>query len=372
MVQQFGLARFGPDRRARRAPPPPLQPGSRPPHEDSLGERPNNRHIAASILFHLAVLFGIFFLPHAEPAEVVVPLVTLRLDENGAAGSAGGKAGGGGGGGHGSEASSAASQSASAEPPAEASEPTPPEASEPTPPTPTLAPPTPPTPTPPTPDIQPEPQVPQTLAPAPVIVPPPPKPPPPKPVVRPRPPTAKPTPHPPEKAAETPAPVWTPAPTVATQPPPGPSNGQGAPAANAQPGTAATGTASAGPGGAAGVGTGVAGVGPGAFGNGRGPGDDYLDRLRRHLSRFKRFPAEAVKRKQQGTVYVTFVLARDGTVLDAKIQRSSGFPLLDEAALDMLHRASPVPALPASYTGDRASLTIPADFSIGFFDRMFN
>src|SRR5258708_32134199 len=97
MVQQFGLARFGPDRRARRAPPPPLQPGSRPAHEDSLGERPNNRHVAASILFHLAVLFGIFFLPHAEPAEVVVPLVTLRLDENGAAGSAGGQARGGGG-----------------------------------------------------------------------------------------------------------------------------------------------------------------------------------------------------------------------------------------------------------------------------------
>src|SRR5258708_15397209 len=174
MVQQFGLARFGPDRRARRAPPPPLQPGSRPAHEDSLGERPNNRHVAASILFPLAVLFGIFFLPHAGPAEVVVPLVTLRLDENGAAGSAGGKAGGGGGGGHGSEASSAASQSASAEPPAEASEPTPPEASEPTAPMPT-----PPAPTPPPPDIQTEPQAPQTLATAPIIVPP--KPPPPKP-----------------------------------------------------------------------------------------------------------------------------------------------------------------------------------------------
>jgi protein TonB len=368
MVQQFGLARFGPDRRVRRAPSPPLQPGPRPPHQDSLGERPNSRHIAASILFHLAVLFGIFLLPHAEPAEVIVPLVTLRLDENGAAGSAGGKAGGGGGGGHGSEASSAASQSASAEPPPEASEPTPSEASEPTPPIPT-----PPAPTPPTPNIHPEPQVPQALAPAPVIVPPPPpKPPPPKPVVRPRPPAPKPAPHPSERVVETPDPVWAPAPTTATQPPPGPSNGQGAPAPNAQPGTATTGTASAGPGGAAGVGTGVAGAGPGAFGNGRGPGDDYLDRLRRHLSRFKRFPAEAVKRKQQGTVYVTFVLARDGTVLDAQIQRGSGFPLLDQAALDMLHNASPVPALPASYVGDRARLTIPVDFSIGFFDRIFN
>ncbi len=361
MVQLFGLSRHGPGRGVRRAPPP-LQPGPRPPRQESLGERPNSKHIAASILFHLAVLFGIFLLPHAEPAEVVVPLVTLRLEENGAAGSAGGKAGGGGGGGHGTEASSAAPQSASAEPPAEASAPTPP------PPTPSI--PTPPAPTPPTPDVRPEPQVPQALAPAPVIVPPPPKSPPPKPVVRPRPPAAKPTPRPPEKVAETPTPA--PAPTIAAQSPPGPRNVQGAASPNAQPGTAATGTASGGPGGAAGVGTGVAGVGPGAFGNGKGPGDDYLDRLRRHLSRFKRYPAEAVKRKQQGTVLVTFVLARDGTVLEAQIQRSSGFPLLDQAALDMLHNASPVPALPASFTGDRARITIPADFSIGFFDRMFN
>src|SRR6266436_5513230 len=171
MVQIIGLPR-GPDRRTRRAPPP-LRPGPRPPRQESLGDPPDRKHIAASVLFHLAVLFGIFLLPHAEPAEVIIPLVTLRLEESGAAGSAGGKAGGGGGGGHGSEASSAASQSASAEPPAEASEPTPPEASEPTPPTPTPPPPTPPTPTPPTPDIQPEPQVPQALAPAPVIVPPP-------------------------------------------------------------------------------------------------------------------------------------------------------------------------------------------------------
>src|SRR5260221_4055704 len=131
MVQQFGLARFGPDRGARRAPPAPLQPGSGTPNEDSLGERPNNRHIAAPILFPLAVLFGIFFLPHAEPAEVVVPLVTLRLDENGAAGSAGGKAGGGGGGGHGSEASSAASQSAHAGAPPQARGPTPPPGTQP-------------------------------------------------------------------------------------------------------------------------------------------------------------------------------------------------------------------------------------------------
>src|SRR5438067_2406531 len=46
----------------------------------SAGERPNRNHVAASILFHLLVLFGIFLLPPMPPAEVVVPLVTLTLD----------------------------------------------------------------------------------------------------------------------------------------------------------------------------------------------------------------------------------------------------------------------------------------------------
>jgi protein TonB len=94
------------------------------------------------------------------------------------------------------------------------------------------------------------------------------------------------------------------------------------------------------------------------------PGDEYLGSVRRHISQFKRYPAEALRAKQQGTVLVTFVLARDGTVLDARIERGSGFPLLDQAALDMLHNASPVPALRASYTGDRARLDIPVDFAI--------
>jgi len=143
--------------------------------------------------------------------------------------------------------------------------------------------------------------------------------------------------------------------------------------AGVAPGAAgsATGTASAGPGGATGVGTGAAGAGRGALGNGKGPGDDYLDRLRRHLAKYKRYPPDAVKRKQEGTVMISFVLARDGTVLQAQIERSSGFPLLDQAALDMMHNASPVPPLPPSFTGDEAHLVIPAGFRIGLFDRLF-
>ena len=352
MVQIIGLPR-GPDRRTRRAPPP-LRPGPRPPRQESLGDPPDRKHIAASVLFHLAVLFGIFLLPHAEPAEVIIPLVTLRLEESGAAGSAGGKAGGGGGGGHGSEASSAASQSASAEPPAEASEQTP-------------ATPVPPTPTPPTPNVRPEPQVPQALAPAPVILPPPPKPPPPKPLVRPRPPAAKPSPRAPEKVAEAPTPA--PAPTAASEPPSGPSNGQGAPAPNAQPGTAATGTANAGPGGAAGVGTGAAGTGRGSFGNGKGTGDDYFDRVRSWMLKYRKRPPDGLK--QERSTVLRIALARDGTVLDAQIVESSGVPVLDQMALDWVHRASPVPPVPPEIPDNPLKFRMPFDFRPSVWDRLF-
>jgi protein TonB len=110
-----------------------------------------------------------------------------------------------------------------------------------------------------------------------------------------------------------------------------------------------------------------AGVGVGDL---EGPGDEYLERVRRWLAKHKKYPAEARKRKQEGSVVVEFVLARDGAVLDAQIERSSGFPLIDEAALDMLQRASPVPPVPPAYRGERLRIAIPVRFSLGFFERL--
>jgi periplasmic protein TonB len=121
----------------------------------------------------------------------------------------------------------------------------------------------------------------------------------------------------------------------------------------------------------AGVGQGSQGKGPGAYGDGQGPGDDYLNRLRRWLAKYKKYPPEAFKKKQEGSVMVAFTIARDGTVLAAEIERSSGFPLIDQATLDMLQRASPVPPVPAHYTGERLSIAIPVRFSIALLDKLF-
>ena len=125
------------------------------------------------------------------------------------------------------------------------------------------------------------------------------------------------------------------------------------------------------PGAAAGPGRGAEGAGPGRFGADEGPGDEYLEKLRRWLARHKKYPEEARRLKQEGTVSVSFVLARDGTVLEARIEAGSGFPALDQAVMDMLERASPVPPVPDAYPGARLEIVMPIRFSIGFFGRLF-
>jgi periplasmic protein TonB len=128
------------------------------------------------------------------------------------------------------------------------------------------------------------------------------------------------------------------------------------------------------PPGTGGRGRGDAGPGRAAVGNGslNGPGDDYLEAVRRWVTRFKKYPDEAIKQKQEGVVTLGFKFMRDGTVTDVWLEKSSGFPLLDQAALAMIRAASPIPKVPDRYQGDTLTLTMPENFRIGLFDRMFH
>jgi len=80
-----------------------------------------------------------------------------------------------------------------------------------------------------------------------------------------------------------------------------------------------------------------------------------------HLQRFKRYPRAA--RGASGTVTVLFELNRAGEVVASKVTKSSGNTLLDEAALDLLRRASPFPAFPAAKPGTQDSFIAPVNFS---------
>jgi len=78
-----------------------------------------------------------------------------------------------------------------------------------------------------------------------------------------------------------------------------------------------------------------------------------------HLNRYKRFPGGAAP----GTVQVAFSIDRGGRVLSARLVRGSGDAALDEEAVAMIRRASPVPAPPESVGGGAISLAVPVRFS---------
>jgi periplasmic protein TonB len=83
-----------------------------------------------------------------------------------------------------------------------------------------------------------------------------------------------------------------------------------------------------------------------------------------HIERFKRYPAEARARGEQGLARVAFTIDRDGWVRSTRIVQSSGTPELDQEALAMLTRAQPVPRPPNRVPVSELSFTVPVRFNI--------
>ena len=60
----------------------------------------------------------------------------------------------------------------------------------------------------------------------------------------------------------------------------------------------------------------------------------------------------------------TEVLDRQGRVHGSKLHKTSGYPVLDEAAVKMVERASPLPAMPPEMPDQTVELVVPVEFYI--------
>jgi periplasmic protein TonB len=85
-----------------------------------------------------------------------------------------------------------------------------------------------------------------------------------------------------------------------------------------------------------------------------------IDQLNRH----KRYPNAARSSRAQGVVVVAFRLDRSGQLIASRVTKTSGSPALDEEALAVLKRASPLPAPPAQIPGPMLDLVLPIQFRI--------
>jgi len=81
-----------------------------------------------------------------------------------------------------------------------------------------------------------------------------------------------------------------------------------------------------------------------------------------HLQRYRRYPRQAERLRQQGISHVRFLVDRQGRISQPRIEHASGHRLLDEETLATVRRASPAPPPPPEVKGNPVEVVVPVSF----------
>ncbi|WP_421780300.1 TonB family protein [Kiloniella litopenaei] len=91
---------------------------------------------------------------------------------------------------------------------------------------------------------------------------------------------------------------------------------------------------------------------------------DYWKAVQIRLARNKRYPRKAKRRQMQGVTFIELTLLASGKVESYQVLESSGFALLDQAAIKMIEKSAPFPKFPSSITKERMTRRIPVVFNL--------
>lgn len=101
-------------------------------------------------------------------------------------------------------------------------------------------------------------------------------------------------------------------------------------------------------------------------GNAKEQVKSYQALLMAHLTKFKKYPQEAIMQKQEGVVRIRVSIDESGNVLSKELKKSCPYAALNDEALSLFKRASPLPKPPKemSKNGDKISFVMPIDYNI--------
>ncbi len=88
---------------------------------------------------------------------------------------------------------------------------------------------------------------------------------------------------------------------------------------------------------------------------------EYLGFIQDKINAFFIYPHEAKLKGWEGIVKVKFTIAQDGRIKDIDVAESSGYPLLDAAAIFAIKDASPYP-FPPDFAGEEVEIILPVDY----------
>ncbi|HAA1552968.1 TPA_asm: energy transducer TonB [Campylobacter jejuni] len=101
-------------------------------------------------------------------------------------------------------------------------------------------------------------------------------------------------------------------------------------------------------------------------GNAKEQVKSYQALLMAHLTKFKKYPQEAIMQKQEGVVRIRVSIDESGNVLSKELKKSCPYAALNDEALSLFKRASPLPKPPKEMlkNGDKISFIMPIDYNI--------
>lgn len=83
----------------------------------------------------------------------------------------------------------------------------------------------------------------------------------------------------------------------------------------------------------------------------------YKARLKERIESIWQYPPEAVERELFADLYIRFTIERNGDLKDVKLIRTSGYKILDDAALKALRDAAPYWPLPEEWEDETFTIT---------------
>jgi protein TonB len=88
----------------------------------------------------------------------------------------------------------------------------------------------------------------------------------------------------------------------------------------------------------------------------------WRNELLSHIDRYKRWPAADRGHHMHGVVTLEFTVHRTGQIVVSRVLNSSGFAVLDDAAMSMLQRASPLPIPPPQASDATLHFALPVNY----------
>lgn len=83
----------------------------------------------------------------------------------------------------------------------------------------------------------------------------------------------------------------------------------------------------------------------------------YLERLKEKIERVWQYPPQAVQRGIYGDLYLRFTIDKKGKLVSVELLRTSGYRMLDDAAIKALKDAEPFWPLPDDWQKDTLTIT---------------